>query len=87
MKFDGGKVMSEAPANDGKLAMLAAAGANLDALVEKTEKECQAMLVTARAEAGRIIADAQLLSDRVKAKCDGFFDAMAKSKKELGFLD
>jgi cell division septum initiation protein DivIVA len=69
--IDTGKVVVAEP-HDGKLAALAMAGADLDALVAKTEQECQVMLAAARAERDQILADARAERDGILARIERF---------------
>jgi vacuolar-type H+-ATPase subunit H len=82
MKFDGGKVVSE-PALDGRLATLAAAGHDLDMLVERTEQQCRDMVKAAQATAAKIITDAEAEANDVKRKAAAFVQAMNEAAKTI----
>jgi len=70
MKFDGGKVV--APAPDGEMAIRAAAGADLDALVTKTQALCEAMIAEAQAERDQILTQARAERDQIRANIERF---------------
>jgi len=86
IRIDGGKVRSaDSAASEASPARATARRifAGVIAALEACERELEKVEAEARAKADKIIADAQRLSDTVKVKSDGFYDAMAKAKAEI----
>jgi cell division septum initiation protein DivIVA len=81
---DTGKiVVVEPPPRDGKMATLAAAGADLDRLHEATDRQCAIMLSAARAEADRITAGALAERDAIVERIRKFEDAIRPIAKSI----